>query len=117
MGTDGGMGLVRPSRVGGEGSGVWEWAAGQLSQCGAGAGGLRVRRWGCGGWLDSRGNTLWTGLIAHACYSDVALQVGVDNVAVHNLSPGMVWTDLLLSVCDTPMSRFGVNCLGEWALS
>lgn len=113
----GAWGVARPCRGGRGGAGDREWAAGQLSQFGAGAGGLGVRRWGRVGWSDLRGNTLWTGLIAHACYPDVALQVGVDNVAVHNLSPGMVWTDLLLSVCDTPMSRFGVNCLGECALS
>ncbi|KAK9825848.1 hypothetical protein WJX81_003619 [Elliptochloris bilobata] len=38
---------------------------------------------------------------------------GVNNVGIHNLSPGMVTTELLLSGSDTPAARFFINCLAE----
>ncbi|KAL6761728.1 hypothetical protein V8C86DRAFT_3088155 [Haematococcus lacustris] len=42
-------------------------------------------------------------------------QASVRNVAVHNLSPGMVTTELLMTGADTPTSRFFINCLAEEA--
>jgi chlorophyll(ide) b reductase len=41
------------------------------------------------------------------------LQAGIKNVAVHNLSPGMVTTELLMAGADTNTSKFFINCLGE----
>ncbi|KAL3689338.1 hypothetical protein R1sor_015647 [Riccia sorocarpa] len=38
---------------------------------------------------------------------------GVKNVVVHDLSPGMVTTDLLMSGVDTPQSKFFINVLAE----
>ncbi|KAL2631471.1 hypothetical protein R1flu_016157 [Riccia fluitans] len=38
---------------------------------------------------------------------------GVKNVVVHNLSPGMVTTDLLMSGVDTPQAKFFINVLAE----
>ncbi|KAG6558115.1 hypothetical protein Mapa_000296 [Marchantia paleacea] len=38
---------------------------------------------------------------------------GVKNVVVHNLSPGMVTTDLLMSGVDTGQAKFFVNILAE----
>jgi hypothetical protein len=37
----------------------------------------------------------------------------ITNVGVHNLSPGMVTTELLMSGADTPTAKFFINCLGE----
>ena len=37
----------------------------------------------------------------------------IDNVVVHNLSPGMVTTELLMSGADTPQARWFINCLAE----
>jgi hypothetical protein len=37
----------------------------------------------------------------------------VTKVGVHNLSPGMVTTELLMSGADTPTAKFFINCLGE----
>ncbi len=37
----------------------------------------------------------------------------ISNVGVHNLSPGMVTTELLMSGADTPVAKFFINCLGE----
>jgi chlorophyll(ide) b reductase len=37
----------------------------------------------------------------------------ISNVGVHNLSPGMVTTELLMSGADTPTAKFFINCLGE----
>lgn len=34
-------------------------------------------------------------------------------VGVHNLSPGMVTTDLLMAGADTPVAKFFINCLAE----
>lgn len=39
--------------------------------------------------------------------------LGVKNVGIHNLSPGMVTTDLLMAGADTPVSKFFINCLAE----
>lgn len=36
----------------------------------------------------------------------------ISNVGVHNLSPGMVTTELLMSGANTPTARFFINCLG-----
>lgn len=56
----------------------------------------------------------------HACIVDIpthmfthTLQAGIKNVAVHNLSPGMVTTELLMAGADTNTSKFFINCLGE----
>ena len=38
----------------------------------------------------------------------------VSNVGVHNLSPGMVTTELLMSGANTPTAKFFINCLGGW---
>ncbi|XP_024517346.1 chlorophyll(ide) b reductase NOL, chloroplastic-like [Selaginella moellendorffii] len=38
---------------------------------------------------------------------------GVKNVFVHNLSPGMVTTDLLMSGTDTKQAKFFINALAE----
>lgn len=43
--------------------------------------------------------------------------LGIKNVGVHNLSPGMVTTELLMSGADTPTAKFFINCLGECLLS
>jgi chlorophyll(ide) b reductase len=40
----------------------------------------------------------------------------ISNVGVHNLSPGMVTTELLMSGANTPTAKFFINCLG-WCLS
>lgn len=37
----------------------------------------------------------------------------IGNVGIHNLSPGMVTTNLLMSGANTPTAKFFVNCLGE----
>jgi chlorophyll(ide) b reductase len=39
--------------------------------------------------------------------------LGVRNVGVHNLSPGMVTTELLMSGADTPTAKFFINCLAD----
>lgn len=39
--------------------------------------------------------------------------LGVKGVGVHNLSPGMVTTELLMSGADTPVAKFFINCLAE----
>ncbi|KIY92204.1 chlorophyll(ide) b reductase [Monoraphidium neglectum] len=39
--------------------------------------------------------------------------LGVKNVGMHNLSPGMVTTELLMSGADTPVAKFFINCLAE----
>jgi hypothetical protein len=36
----------------------------------------------------------------------------ISNVGVHNLSPGMVTTELLMSGADTSTAKFFINCLG-----
>eukprot|EP00198_Chlamydomonas_reinhardtii_P012010 XP_001701347.1 predicted protein [Chlamydomonas reinhardtii] len=36
---------------------------------------------------------------------------GIKNVAVHNLSPGMVTTELLMAGANTPTAKFFINCL------
>ncbi len=36
----------------------------------------------------------------------------INNVGVHNLSPGMVTTELLMSGANTPTAKFFINCLG-----
>jgi len=38
---------------------------------------------------------------------------GIKKVAVHNLSPGMVTTDLLMSGSDTKQAKFFINVLAE----
>ncbi|KAK9819695.1 hypothetical protein WJX72_001307 [[Myrmecia] bisecta] len=38
---------------------------------------------------------------------------GINNVGIHNLSPGMVTTELLMSGTDTSTAKFFVNCLAE----
>jgi chlorophyll(ide) b reductase len=37
----------------------------------------------------------------------------IDNVGLHNLSPGMVTTELLMSGSDTSQAKFFINCLAE----
>jgi len=37
----------------------------------------------------------------------------IENVVVHNLSPGMVTTELLMSGANTPQAKFFINCLAE----
>ncbi|GJP46295.1 hypothetical protein CLOM_g5599 [Closterium sp. NIES-68] len=37
----------------------------------------------------------------------------VPNVVVHNLSPGMVTTDLLMAGANTPQAKFFINALAE----
>eukprot|EP00884_Botryococcus_braunii_P008901 jgi/Botrbrau1/18011/Bobra.0062s0004.1 len=39
--------------------------------------------------------------------------LGISNVGIHNLSPGMVTTDLLMSGADTKTAKFFINCLAE----
>jgi len=39
----------------------------------------------------------------------------IDNVVIHNLSPGMVTTELLMSGANTPQSKWFINCLAETA--
>ncbi|KAG2434566.1 hypothetical protein HYH02_012232 [Chlamydomonas schloesseri] len=39
--------------------------------------------------------------------------LGIKNVAVHNLSPGMVTTELLMAGANTPTAKFFINCLAE----
>lgn len=39
--------------------------------------------------------------------------VANNRVGIHNLSPGMVTTELLMSGADTPQSKFFINCLAE----
>jgi chlorophyll(ide) b reductase len=36
-------------------------------------------------------------------------------VGIHNLSPGMVTTELLMSGANTPQAKFFINCLGARA--
>jgi hypothetical protein len=43
----------------------------------------------------------------------ISIQAQVKNVGIHNLSPGMVTTELLMSGADSPVSKFFINCLGE----
>jgi chlorophyll(ide) b reductase len=38
---------------------------------------------------------------------------GVNNVGIHNLSPGMVTTELLMAGADNKVSKFFINCLAE----
>lgn len=37
----------------------------------------------------------------------------IKNVGIHNLSPGMVTTELLMSGATTPVAKFFINCLAE----
>ena len=37
----------------------------------------------------------------------------ISNVVIHNLSPGMVTTELLMSGADTPQAKWFINCLAE----
>ncbi|KXZ51828.1 hypothetical protein GPECTOR_11g268 [Gonium pectorale] len=39
--------------------------------------------------------------------------LGIRNVAIHNLSPGMVTTELLMAGANTPTAKFFINCLAE----
>lgn len=41
-------------------------------------------------------------------------QASIRNVGIHNLSPGMVTTELLMSGANTPVAKFFINCLGKW---
>ncbi|GFR42669.1 hypothetical protein Agub_g3480 [Astrephomene gubernaculifera] len=38
---------------------------------------------------------------------------GIRHVALHNLSPGMVTTELLMAGANTPTAKFFINCLAE----
>lgn len=38
---------------------------------------------------------------------------GISNVRIHNLSPGMVTTDLLMAGADSKVSKWFINCLAE----
>ena len=40
-------------------------------------------------------------------------QMDGTSVGLHNLSPGMVTTELLMSGADTPQSKFFINCMAE----
>lgn len=40
---------------------------------------------------------------------------GIKNVGIHNLSPGMVTTELLMAGADTKSAKFFINCLGKSA--
>lgn len=40
-------------------------------------------------------------------------QANIQNVVVHNISPGMVTTDLLMSGSDTRQAKFFINVLAE----
>jgi chlorophyll(ide) b reductase len=40
-------------------------------------------------------------------------QMGVNNVGIHTLSPGMVTTDLLMAGADNKQSKWFINCLAE----
>lgn len=42
-------------------------------------------------------------------------QANIQNVGIHNLSPGMVTTELLMAGADTPTAKFFINCLAEEA--
>lgn len=44
--------------------------------------------------------------------SELAL-MGVRNVGIHSISPGMVTTDLLMAGADNNVSKFFINCLAE----
>jgi hypothetical protein len=37
----------------------------------------------------------------------------ISNVGIHNLSPGMVTTELLMSGANTSAAKFFINCLGR----
>jgi chlorophyll(ide) b reductase len=37
----------------------------------------------------------------------------ISNIGLHNISPGMVTTDLLMSGADTSQSKFFINCMAE----
>lgn len=37
----------------------------------------------------------------------------VTNIGIHNLSPGMVTTELLMSGADTAQAKFFINCMAE----
>jgi hypothetical protein len=39
----------------------------------------------------------------------------INNVGIHNLSPGMVTTELLMSGANTSAAKFFINCLGRQA--
>jgi hypothetical protein len=39
----------------------------------------------------------------------------ISNVGIHNLSPGMVTTELLMSGANTAGAKFFINCLGEYS--
>eukprot|EP01025_Chloroclados_australasicus_P029578 TRINITY_DN2958_c0_g1_i1.p2 TRINITY_DN2958_c0_g1~~TRINITY_DN2958_c0_g1_i1.p2 ORF type:complete len:305 (+),score=28.06 TRINITY_DN2958_c0_g1_i1:94-1008(+) len=39
--------------------------------------------------------------------------LNIDKVGIHNLSPGMVTTELLMAGADTPQAKFFINCLAE----
>ena len=39
--------------------------------------------------------------------------LGLKQIGVHNLSPGMVTTELLMAGADTRIARFFINCLAE----
>lgn len=40
-------------------------------------------------------------------------QMDATNIRLHNLSPGMVTTELLMSGADTMQSKFFINCMAE----
>eukprot|EP00892_Ulva_mutabilis_P002300 jgi/Ulvmu1/12070/UM083_0083.1 len=45
---------------------------------------------------------------------EAELKLAPDNrVGIHNLSPGMVTTELLMSGANTPQAKFFINCLAE----
>ncbi|EIE21732.1 NAD(P)-binding protein [Coccomyxa subellipsoidea C-169] len=39
--------------------------------------------------------------------------LNINNVGIHNLSPGMVTTDLLMAGADTATAKFFINCLAD----
>lgn len=40
-------------------------------------------------------------------------QMEATSIGMHDISPGMVTTELLMSGADTPQSKFFINCLAE----
>eukprot|EP00798_Chlamydomonas_sp_ICE-L_P017213 gene17213-23534_t len=42
-------------------------------------------------------------------------QASISNVGIHNLSPGMVTTELLMTGADTPSAKWFINALAETA--
>jgi hypothetical protein len=57
-----------------------------------------------------------TRVLLRMCRLCVLQMAKISNVGVHNLSPGMVTTELLMSGANTPTAKFFINCLGGFAV-